>query len=68
MAKVDCTATTEEEITQKYAGLRAELAKLASGFAAIARTLESGDLDVAEDLVKVFEAYSCDVLEKHDNP
>lgn len=54
------TITLEE----KYAALREEVGRMASGFAALLVAIEK-DPDIAADVCRVFEVYACGVLDEH---
>ncbi len=51
-------------LEEKYAALREEVSRMASGFAALLVAIEK-DPDIAADVCRVFEVYACGVLDEH---
>ena len=51
-------------LQEKYAALREDASRMASGFAALLVVIEK-DPDMAADVCRVFEVYACGVLDEH---
>lgn len=51
-------------LEEKYAALRDEVSRMASGFAALLVAIKK-DPDIAADVCGVFEVYACGVLDEH---
>lgn len=51
-------------LQEKYAALREDASRMASGFAALLVAIEK-DPDIAADICRVFEIYACGVLDEH---
>jgi hypothetical protein len=51
-------------LQEKYAALREDANRMASGFGALLVVIEK-DPDMAADVCRVFEVYACAVLDEH---